>query len=189
VVKKTPHLSPQDEALWEESQKSTTPLLGRPKVELPKNKRVEISPQNRRDIEFHLGDKAPAQTQLSRRDVKKISKGDVQIEGKLDLHGSTKNHSYKNLLAFIEEGVIQGKKCLLVVTGKGGQRFSQTNSIPTSQRKHEDFNNGSGILKNAVPEWLTSPPLNHYVASFREAHAAHGGDGAYYVMLRRVKRK
>jgi DNA-nicking Smr family endonuclease len=189
MVNKTPALSSEDDALWKANQKNITPLKNRPEVELPKNTRVEISRENKLEANFILGNEAPAQNQLTRRDAKKIAKGDVVIEGKLDLHGSTKEASYHNLLSFIERGISQRKKCLLVVTGKGGKRFSQTKSTPMPQRKYDDFNHGSGVLKNAVPEWLSLSPFTHYVASFREAHAAHGGDGAYYIILRRVKVK
>jgi DNA-nicking Smr family endonuclease len=187
MKRKKPHLSFEEEALWIASQKGTKPLEGRPRVELPKNTPVDIAPEDHREVKFTVGSKAPAQTNLTRRDIKKIAKGDVAIEGKLDLHGSTKEVSYNRLLSFIEVSCKDGKKCLLVVTGKGGKRFSQTKSVPMANRKYEDFNHGAGILKNAVPEWLTSSPFTHYVASFREAHAAHGGDGAFYIMLRRMR--
>ena len=184
---KNPFLSAEDEALWKESQKNVAPLENRPEIKLPKNTRIKVVLDKSKGVGFLLGEEAPAQTQLTRRDVKKIAKGGMVIDGKLDLHGSTKEMSFKRLLSFIENGSVKGKKCLLVVTGKGGKRFPQTKSTPIAQRKYDDFNHGGGVLKNAVPLWLSVSPFNHYVASFHEAHLTHGGGGAFYVMLRRVK--
>ena len=42
-----------------------------------------------------------------------------------------------------------------------------------------------GALRHNVPHWLHMPPLNAIVLQVRPAHRRHGGEGAYYVYLRR----
>jgi DNA-nicking Smr family endonuclease len=42
-----------------------------------------------------------------------------------------------------------------------------------------------GILKRQVPLWLKQPPAAQAVLQIAPAHIRHGGDGAYYVYLRK----
>ncbi|MEC7257418.1 MAG: Smr/MutS family protein, partial [Pseudomonadota bacterium] len=44
-----------------------------------------------------------------------------------------------------------------------------------------------GILRRQVPHWLTTPPLAQAVLDFTPAHIRHGGEGAFYVYLRRLR--
>ncbi|WP_425459704.1 Smr/MutS family protein [Hankyongella ginsenosidimutans] len=44
-----------------------------------------------------------------------------------------------------------------------------------------------GILRAALPQWLETPALRPFVAALRPAHPRHGGAGAWYVILRRVR--
>jgi DNA-nicking Smr family endonuclease len=38
-----------------------------------------------------------------------------------------------------------------------------------------------------VPHWLSVPPLSGLVLQITPAHQSHGGGGAYYVYLRRMR--
>jgi DNA-nicking Smr family endonuclease len=38
-----------------------------------------------------------------------------------------------------------------------------------------------------VPDWLTRPPLAALVLEVAPANLRHGGDGAFYVYLRRIR--
>jgi DNA-nicking Smr family endonuclease len=40
-------------------------------------------------------------------------------------------------------------------------------------------------LKRRLPEWLAERDLRPLVSGFAQAHRAHGGEGAYYVFLKR----
>jgi hypothetical protein len=61
-------------------------------------------------------------------------------------------------------------------TGKG-KRGTDDSIIP---ERH-------GVLRHQVPQWLRLPPLNALVLQIAPAHRSHGGDGAYYVYLRRAR--
>ena len=43
------------------------------------------------------------------------------------------------------------------------------------------------MLRRQVPLWLRLPEFRPYVVGFEDAHAAHGGQGALYVRIRRAR--
>jgi DNA-nicking Smr family endonuclease len=61
----------------------------------------------------------------------------------------------------------------LVVTGKGTGKAGGA---------HE-----GGVLKRQVPLWLALPEFRSLVVGFEDAHTGHGGAGALYVRLRRLR--
>ena len=69
------------------------------------------------------------------------------------------------LTRFVLSAVAEGRRSVLVITGKGAA--------------------GDGVLRRRVPDWLAEPPLRAHVAGLSEAHRRHGGEGAYYVALKR----
>ena len=46
---------------------------------------------------------------------------------------------------------------------------------------------GEGILRRNVPGWLAASPLGGRILTIQPAHSRHGGDGAFYVLLRRKR--
>jgi DNA-nicking Smr family endonuclease len=60
---------------------------------------------------------------------------------------------------------------LLVITGKGTRSAEEER----------------GVLRRQVPLWLRSPQLRETVLGFETAGPAHGGEGAFYVRLRRAR--
>ena len=40
-----------------------------------------------------------------------------------------------------------------------------------------------------LPEWLHEPEFRAHVSGFQPAHPKHGGGGAFYVKLRRDRRR
>ena len=44
-----------------------------------------------------------------------------------------------------------------------------------------------GVLRRQVPLWLALPEFRTLVVGFEEAHVGHGGEGALYVRVRRVR--
>jgi DNA-nicking Smr family endonuclease len=113
---------------------------------------------------------------IDRRQAERFRKGKLAIEGKIDLHGRTQQDAHDDLLAFLRRAHAAGKRNVLVVTGKG---------MTTSQRKPT----GTGILRQAVPRWLNEPAFRSLVLAFDYAEPQHGGEGALYVLLKRVREK
>jgi DNA-nicking Smr family endonuclease len=106
---------------------------------------------------------------IDKRQAARFRRGKLEIEGKIDLHGRTQQAAHDDLLHFLRRGRDQGKRCVLVVTGKG----------MTSSK--------TGILRQAVPRWLNEPAFRSLVLAFDYAEPHHGGEGALYVLLKRVR--
>ena len=117
---------------------------------------------------------------LDKRTAERLRKGKMEIDGKLDLHGLTRAEAHRRLRSFITAAQIQGKRCVLVITGKGSSR-QKTDDAPFMQSEK------AGILREAVPKWLTAPDLQPLVIDIRHAQPKHGGSGALYVLLRRSR--
>jgi len=113
---------------------------------------------------------------MDRKTHAKLKRGKMAPEGKLDLHGMTMDQAHPRLVSFILSAHSQGKRLVLVITGKGKNR---DNGGPIPVRH--------GVLRHQVPHWLSVPPLAQAVLQVAEAHLKHGGGGAYYVYLRRLR--
>lgn len=110
---------------------------------------------------------------------RKLEKGELQIQARLDLHGYTQEQAYAALLAFITESHRNNARLVLVITGKGAN--AKATDI------HETRHTG-GVLKSVVPEWLNSAALTRYIVEIQPAARKHGGDGALYVYLKKIKK-
>jgi DNA-nicking Smr family endonuclease len=108
---------------------------------------------------------------LDRRLMQRLARGTVEIDARIDLHGRTQAEAHAALLRFLQRAQADGAKCVLVITGKGAN----------------DYASERGVLKRLVPQWLAVPEYRAYVLGAEDAHIAHGGSGALYVHLRRVR--
>ncbi len=93
----------------------------------------------------------------------------MAIEARLDLHGMTQAEAHGRLVAFVEGHQAAGRRCVLVVTGKGTWREE------------------GGVLRDAVPRWLNEPGLRPRILSFSHAQPKDGGEGALYILLKRLR--
>ena len=116
---------------------------------------------------------------LDRRSAERLAEGRLEIEARLDLHGRGLEAAHQALLRFIQASHAGGRRCVLVITGKGGAQRGSASIM------HED---APGVLKRAPPGWLSTPPLADKVLAARPARPKDGGEGAFYVLLRRPKR-
>ena len=180
-------LSPEEEKLWQRVAETATPLEKRhaPPISQLELKSALEAPEPRDPVpEFRIGQNAVrAETRIQppappvRMDHKKFAKmkrGKFKPEGRIDLHGMTVDVAHTALTAFILNSHAQGKRLVLVITGKGK---STPDDGPIPRRM--------GILRQQLPHWLETPPLRQIILEFHPAHARHGGSGAFYVYLRR----
>ncbi|MDJ1009441.1 MAG: Smr/MutS family protein [Paracoccaceae bacterium] len=110
---------------------------------------------------------------LDRKALGKLKKGRTGPDGRIDLHGMTVDEAHGALITFVLSCQARGDRLLLVITGKGRDQ------APAPAER--------GILRRQVPHWLALPPLNGAVLDVTPAHRRHGGDGAFYVYLRRLR--
>ena len=111
---------------------------------------------------------------MDRKIFGKMKKGRLSPEARIDLHGMTIAQAHPVLVRFILDAAAADRRLVLVITGKGKHR-DDGGPIPV---RH-------GVLRHQVPHWLNTMPLKQYVLQISEAHLKHGGQGAYYVYLRR----
>jgi DNA-nicking Smr family endonuclease len=117
---------------------------------------------------------------LDARSSEKLKRGQLPIEGRLDLHGMSQEQARRALDHFIAEAFADGRRALLVITGKGLR--------PRPEHEIDPWHGaGRGILKQAVPRWLNEAPNRARVLAFTDAQPRHGGDGALYVLIRRQR--
>ena len=178
-----------DEALWREVAKTVKPLRARkpaPKAALVKSnsvaspvppavgarKRIAPSPATKPrgpapPPELAAGEVAAVDRRLGER----LRRGQLAIDARLDLHGHFYDSGAREVADFIASAYERGLRMVLIVTGKGSR------------------SGGEGILRQSLPRWLNAPGLRHRVLAFSAAQPRHGGDGAFYVLLKRKRRR
>ncbi len=182
----TPSLNARDRAVWDAVTKSVTPLGERPEVPPPpKAPRARIIRDDGLPSDWYAGSSPAPTTRVDRKTRRNLAKGRQEFDRSIDLHGMTQDHAFNALKSVIEGCVRRGDKALLVVTGKGGARFSQLTAPPVAYRTRDAFDQHGGVLKRMVPLWLSGPDLKSFVHSYGPAAQEHGGEGALYVILRR----
>lgn len=117
------------------------------------------------------GEKAPGVAPgLDRRTLANLRRGRIPPQATIDLHGMTQAAAHRVLSPFVVRAQADGKRCVLVITGKG---YGTEGAI--------------GVLKTAVPRWLNEPPLVARILGFCHAPPALGGEGALLILLRRLR--
>jgi DNA-nicking Smr family endonuclease len=104
---------------------------------------------------------------VDRAHLRRLRRGEVDVERRLDLHGMTGAEARPALANVLREAAAAGVRCVLVVHGRG---------------LHSE---AGAVLKDGVVSWLTAPPLAPLVLAFSSALPRDGGAGASYVLLRR----
>ena len=104
---------------------------------------------------------------LDRRTARRLKRGQLSVEARLDLHGRTQDQAHDALQGFIQESRMARRRCVLIITGKG--------SIASGK---------GGVLRQMVPRWLNEPALRRHIIAITNAPESNGGAGALYVLLR-----
>lgn len=112
---------------------------------------------------------APLEPKTRRR----LSRG-AEVDARLDLHGLTQAAAHTRLNAFLRGAQASGYSVVLVITGKGDGTTIH-------------IGEGRGVLRRMVPQWLAAPDMRGIVIGFEPAARGHGGEGALYVRVRRLR--
>jgi len=178
-------ISEDERALWRAVAKTATPLKRRRKSEpapaatstekpAPKTAKIKTKPTAKAPLPAPAPSPAKhhelshgLSVGIDKRQAERFRGGRLPIEGRIDLHGRTQQQAHDDLRGFLADAHADGKRCVLVITGKG----------MTASK--------SGVLKENVPRWLNEPGLRRHVLAFDYAERQHGGEGALYVLLKR----
>lgn len=185
---------PPDFELWLETAKTIKPLRSRTARHAPS---APVSPLPASVKKYLNGPSAPHVhvpsalhkpppqiTGLDRRTTQRLTRGQVEIDRRLDLHGTGIEMARVNLLGFLRDAQAMGARDVLVITGKGDSPFSR-HTLHGAGHFHAPER--AGRLRRLVTEWFHEPEFRVLVAGFQPAHPKHGGGGAYYVRVRRIR--
>ncbi len=171
----------EEKNLWQHVTRGIVPLNNKNEIayndgiEIFSNKDVGLTDnyrQNNRALHYTRS------TEVDRNTERRLKRGQIPIDGRIDLHGMTQNQAYDALLSFIPHAYYSRKRCVLVITGKGDWRAGNPSMV------HKK----TGVLKQKTPIWLSSHPLNEYILKVKTARPNHGGEGALYILLRKNRK-
>lgn len=183
------YLRPEDRILWETVAKTALPLSGGHHLKsamddfdlweqevTPKSKQ-SVAPAFKKIATSSMVQKPvtakpkPAEIHpLDKPTHRKIAKGRLNIDARIDLHGLTQREAHHLLYSFLVDAHARGLRHVLIITGKGHSHGSE------------------GVLKQMVPHWFSTPIFRLLVSAYEDAALHHGGNGALYVRLRRTNR-
>jgi DNA-nicking Smr family endonuclease len=158
--------APKQESSQPDPDPDSKPTLLQNKPSPPSNQTPDMRKES---LEREAGET----TGMDRRTANRLRRGQLPVDGELDLHGFKQAQAHQTLDRFIEKAAREGRRCLLVITGKGARA-----GVEKGWR-------GAGVLREAVPSWLNDPVNRDRIISFCHAQPRDGGDGALYVLLKR----
>ncbi len=106
--------------------------------------------------------------QPDRRTAQRLKRGKIAFQI-LDLHGFSRKDARQYL---VEKIMTSTHPCLLVVTGKGIGNDGMAR----------------GILRRSLSQWVNEKDIRPLVLAFCRARPHHGGDGAFYLLLKKRHR-
>ena len=191
------YMSEEDAKLWHKISETAKPLESKKRDRLPtieiqeKNRSGHKKPQlkkanNNVKSKTSVSPKpqtpktAPPITDIDHRKKRKLGSEQIEIQATLDLHGYRQEQAHTALKSFIRNAQAQSYKYVLVITGKGTKK-------KPSQNEYWQDDYEPGMLKRNVPEWLSDSDLRNCVVGYSAAHQKHGGEGALYVQIRKLK--
>ena len=162
---------------WEEFKKKVIPLEKKNSLLKKNNEKIPFHHKEHEEkfetVFFYEGNEE--KKLLEKNTLRKIKKGKLKIQSKLDLHGFTVEESKEKVAEFILKNYEYKKRLLLIITGKG-KRLGVTEGWK-----------GTGKLKKNVPIWLRSVQLSKYILWFDSASPENGGEGALMIYLKKSK--
>ena len=114
---------------------------------------------------------------IDKNTLHKFKREELHIEAILDLHGKNEDEAFAAVDNFIPQCYNSGKRCIIIVTGKG------------YNHENEDIFAPKGVLKQLVPQWLDIPRLRAMILIYKHTSERHGGSGALYILLKRKKKQ
>ncbi|WP_279483147.1 Smr/MutS family protein [Aureimonas sp. SK2] len=173
-------LSGEERRLWASVARSAVPLPGKATPDLPPEPEPAPAPPKAETpkaggmaaafppaLRPRVAPAPPALHPIDRPVRRKIGKGRIELEDRIDLHGWTEAVAHGALLHFLRSAKARGLRHVLVITGRGAS-FGST-----------------GSLKRALPHWFSTPDFRSLVSGYDQAERGHGGEGAFYVRVRR----
>ncbi len=172
-----------EKSLWKEIIETVRPLKKRDKcfgeiikdISYKKNSNIDVSFFSVEDIKKNhkknlIDEKDIFIGDLSRIDkslYKNINRGNLKVDAKLDLHGYNLDLAFQKFISFICKNYESENRKLLIVTGKGNPLKN------------------TGVIRRELPLWLNYSDIKNKILYANFASLKDGGDGAFYILLRK----
>lgn len=169
MTDKPRELSGPERAIWQRVLRTVTPKSGREQklpVRLDVKAEIDRGPYMRVPPKTLAPSQAP-QGPLEQAADKRVRRGRVQIDRRVDLHDMTREQARPALISAVRSAYARGEKCILVITGKGPRL--------------------KGVLRQSFTSWINEDDIRPMIASYAPSHIRHGGTGAWYVFLKRKR--
>ncbi len=174
-------LTADEQALWRRVTDTVRPMNGRRPQALPLLEPVtpeQLAPK-RPALHKPRGEahapapalKAQPGSTLDGSWDRRLTRGLVQPDVIVDLHGHSLADAHHLLDRRLEQAIAGGVRTMLLVTGKP----------PRDDRRPI----ARGAIRAAVGDWLAASRHASAIAAVRNAHPRHGGTGALYLIFRR----
>lgn len=165
-------LTKEEKLLWEAVLKTVIPLEEEkttPIYEKPlKIEKIAPSSLKQLPLPYPLKNSARADSipipSIEKHWARKLKTNKLSFSAILDLHGLSQDLAYEKLKTFIFDNAAKNRRCLLIITGKG-----------------------KGILRKSILNWLHEEKFRPLISALEQSHPHHGGEGAFYVILKKKK--
>ena len=134
----------------------------------------KLSDKDKKDWQNFLSKKE----KLPDKDNSQTKDKSIKIS-EIDLHGFTLDEANKTVDRFINESYEKGINKVRIVTGKG---------LHSDNEKNPYISKDLSILRYSIPEYIKkNNDLMKLIIEFKEATIQDGGDGAFYIHLKKNK--
>ena len=134
----------------------------------------KISDKDRKDWEDFLS----KNEKLPNKDLSQIKKKNLKFS-EIDLHGFSLDEANKKVENFIKTSFNNGINKIRIVTGKGLHSNNEINPYVSKELS---------ILRYSVPEYIKKKKdLMELILDFKEASIQDGGEGAFFIYLKKKK--
>lgn len=188
-------LSAEEQTAWAKLAESVTPIAGRsppsltkagagPDPVLVKPAPKPVVPKRLRPAPGATRPAPPAPARAPRRVFssqldshwnRKLKAGDIAPDYTLDLHGHTLDSAYSRIISGIDQARAMDARLVLVIAGR-------ERPVDPADRQHK-----RGAIRAKMLDWLAASHHADCIAAVRRAHIRHGGEGALYLVLKRLR--
>ena len=109
---------------------------------------------------------------------KKLKKGKIQIDKKVDFHGLSIDKAKNIFIKTIDHCFYSNNRCILFITGKGMRKTDD------DSRQIKLF---YGKIRENFQQWVFEKEVAQKILKVAPADFSYGGDGAFFVYLRKNK--
>ena len=164
-----------DSDVWQEAVKGVRRIRTNCHTDDIEPKEIKIRKDKEVTVTFEIlkSGKSVAKDDFSQMDgalAKRFKREEFKVEAVLDLHGTTERAAFEQVCDFIKAAYNSGKRCVLIVTGKGID---------------DTLFSTKGVLRKSVLNWLSHSEISPLILGFKNPAEAKGGAGALYILLRK----